>query len=187
MSLAPVVAQRRGCIVAACPGGRNQTALRIVQEAKDQLVEVTLLKRPFLLSAMAAAFTWGCTVVSAPSAAPSAVPSAASSAAPSSAIVGDGIPVCDTIPITTAPEDAFRDSPIYVANEMPTEEIKAWAQTKPGFEDLWIDRDHGGWVVVAFSTDAAARQAELANALPGIGVVAVQVDWKRADLERLQQ
>jgi hypothetical protein len=144
------------------------------------------LKRPFLLSAVAA-FAWGCTVVSAPSAVPSPLSSAVPSAASSAAIIDDAIPVCETISITTAPADAFRDSPIYVANEMPTEEIKAWAQTKPGFEDMWIDRDHGGWITVAFSTDAAARQAELEKEFPDVGVVAVAVDWDTGELASLQQ
>lgn len=103
------------------------------------------------------------------------------------AVVDQAIPVCETIPIISAPEDAFRDTPVYVANEMPTEEIQEWARTKPGFEGLWIDRDHGGWVTVAFSAEIAARQVELADEFPGVGVVAVEVDWRAADLERLQQ
>jgi hypothetical protein len=70
---------------------------------------------------------------------------------------------------------------------MPTEEVKAWAQTKPGFEEIWIDRDHGGWITVAFSSDAAARQAELPTAFPGVGVVVVEVDWDIAQLRTLQQ
>ena len=87
--------------------------------------------------------------------------------------------------IAAAPE-LYRDGPIYVANEMPTDEIRAWAEGKPGFETMWIDREHNGWVTVAFSRDAAARQAELAQAFPGVGVVAVQVDWTLAELQALQ-
>ena len=94
---------------------------------------------------------------------------------------------CADIEPISAAEDAYRDSPIYVANEMPTEEIQAWALGKPGFEDIWIDREHNGWVTVAFSEAAADRQRELAEAFPGVGVVAVEVDWTKAELEALQQ
>lgn len=140
-----------------------------VQQRKDHIVRLTV-NRPILLIAVSALTVVGCTRSGAPPVA-----------------VDKTVAVCESIPMITAPETAFRDSPIYVANEMPTEEIRAWAGTKPGFEDLWIDRDHGGWVTVAFSSDVAARQAELAQAFPDVGVVAVGVDWKKADLERLQQ
>ena len=113
---------------------------------------------------------------------------AACTAGPSRSAPSAGtVPVCASLPLIAPPEDAFRDSPIYVANEMPEDEIGEWARTRPGFEVLWIDREHAGWVVVAFSSDAEARQAELAEAFPGAGAVAIQVDWKMADLERLQQ
>ena len=97
------------------------------------------------------------------------------------------VPICESVPVITAPDTAFRDTPIYVGNEMPADEIGEWARTKPGFEQLWIDREHAGWVVVAFSSDVAVRQAELAEAFPYAGAVAIQVDWKLADLEALQQ
>jgi hypothetical protein len=108
-------------------------------------------------------------------------------ATPSTSAVGAGIQSCDQLPQISAPAEAFRDTPIYVANEMPTEEIQAWASRKDGFEALWIDRDHQGWVTVAFSKDAAARQAELEAAFPGVGAVAVLVDWTMTELEALQQ
>jgi hypothetical protein len=76
---------------------------------------------------------------------------------------------------------------VYVANEMPVEAVQAWASGKPGFEELWIDRDHNGWISVAFSRDAAARQAEIEAAFPDDGVVVVEVDWTMAELEALQQ
>jgi len=97
------------------------------------------------------------------------------------------IPRCEDVPHVNAPADWYRDSPIYVANEQPTEEIRAWAAGKPGFQELWIDRDHLGWIVVAFSVDAEARQAELEELFPDVGVVAVGVDWTMAELEELQR
>lgn len=97
------------------------------------------------------------------------------------------IPRCEDVPRISAPADWYRDSPIYVANEQPTEEIRAWATGKPGFEELWIDREHLGWIAVAFSVDAPARQAELEAQFPGVGVVAVGVDWTTAELDSLQR
>jgi hypothetical protein len=101
--------------------------------------------------------------------------------------VGGTIPSCSAVPQIAAAPQFYRDNPIYVANEMPTDAVMAWAQGKPGYEGIWIDREHNGWVSVAFSQDAAARQAEIATEFPGEGVVAVAVDWKMVELEALQQ
>lgn len=96
------------------------------------------------------------------------------------------IPRCDEVPLIAADPALYRDTPIYVGNEMPAEEIRAWAAGKPGFESIWIDREHLGWITVAFSSDAAARQAELAETFPDVGAVAVEVDWTMAELHALQ-
>jgi hypothetical protein len=112
---------------------------------------------------------------------------AACSGYPGVPAAGRAIPHCDNVPQIEAPAALYRDTPIYVENEMPTDEVTAWASTKPGFEELWIDWEHHGWITAAFSQDAAARQAELASAFPGVGVVAVAVPWTRAELEALQQ
>lgn len=101
---------------------------------------------------------------------------------------GDGkIPLCQDVPRISAPPERYRDSPVYVANEQPTEEIRAWAAHQPAFEELWIDRDHLGWVVVAFSQDADARQAELEERFPGVGVAVIGVDWTMAEMHGLQR
>ena len=97
------------------------------------------------------------------------------------------VAICSSIPRLAASPDAYADLPVYVANEMPVEEVQAWASTQPGYEAIWIDRDHNGWITVAFSQDSDARQTELASMFPGVGVVAVGVDWHMADLEALQQ
>lgn len=94
---------------------------------------------------------------------------------------------CEGIDWISAPAERYRDSPIYVANEQPTEEILAWASGQPGFEELWIDRDHLGWITVAFSADAEARQADLERLFPDVGVVALEVNWSLAELEQLQR
>lgn len=101
--------------------------------------------------------------------------------------VGGAIPRCEDVNQIAAAPELYRDEPIYVANEMPTEAVQAWGQGKPGYEGLWIDREHHGWVTVAFSQDAAARQAELAAAFPGDGVVVVEVPWTAAAMEALAE
>ncbi len=95
------------------------------------------------------------------------------------------IPACDDVPRIAAPEGAYRPTPIYVANEMPVEEVRAWAGGQPGFEAIWVDRHHQGWITLAFSEEADARQADLAGQFPGVGVVAVAVEWTAAELEAL--
>ncbi len=98
-----------------------------------------------------------------------------------------GVPRCEDVPTISAPPEAYRDRPIYVGNEQPTEELRSWAQTRPGFVDLWIDRDHLGWVTLAFSDDAETRQRELESEFPGVGVVAVEVEFDDGQLEAIQQ
>lgn len=88
--------------------------------------------------------------------------------------------------LVSAPEEWYRDEPVYVENEMPVEEIRAWAVEQPGFEDIWIDRAHNGWVSVAFSERAEERQADLEERFPGVGVVAVPVEWTEAELVALR-
>lgn len=89
--------------------------------------------------------------------------------------------------LPSAPADWYRDTPRYVGNEQPVEEVRAWAQGRPGFQEIWIDRNHNGWIGVAFTGDAAERQVELGEAFPDVGVVAVQVDWRLAELRELQR
>ncbi len=115
-------------------------------------------------------------------------PAVGPSASPTAALVADdSIPRCEDVPQISAPAEWYRDSPIYVANEQPKEEIRAWAAGKPGFEEIWLDRDHLGWITVAFSEEAEARQRELEERFPDVGVVAVGVDWTMAELEALQR
>src|SRR3546814_13354536 len=89
-----------------------------------------------------------------------------------------GLQRCPTeMTLASAPEDWYRDEPVYGGNSMPVEEVRAWAVDPPGFEGIWIDRAHNGWVSVAFSEGAEERQADLAKQFPGVGVVAVPVAW----------
>jgi hypothetical protein len=106
-------------------------------------------------------------------------------------VLGDAppqtVPRCEDVPLISAPAHLYAGSPIYVGNEMPTDEIRSWAASKPGFEDIWIDRDNHGWITLAFSRDAEARQAELRDRFPDAGAVVVAVGWTKAQLEALQQ
>ena len=97
------------------------------------------------------------------------------------------IPRCEDVPFISAPAEAYRDTPIYVGNEMPIDDIREWAIRQPGYADIWIDRAHNGWVTVAFSQDAAARQRDLDREFPDVGAVTVQVPWTGAQLEALQR
>lgn len=113
---------------------------------------------------------------------------APSEGAPASApaLVGS-FPRCEDVPPITAPADWYRESPIYVGNEMPVDAVQAWASRQPGFQELWIDRQHNGWITVGFSSDAEVRQADLEREFPDVGVVAVNMDRTSAELEALQQ
>jgi len=102
------------------------------------------------------------------------------------AAASNGFPSCEEVSVITAPPGAYRDTPIYVENEMPIEEVQAWAATQPGYEGIWIDRDHNGWLTVAFSENAADRQADLESMFPDNGVVAVEVDYTADQLAALQ-
>jgi len=98
-----------------------------------------------------------------------------------------GLQRCDPDAGWQAADPSFyRDEPIYVGNEAPVDEVRAWAAARPGYEDIWIDRDHNGWISVGFSQDAATRQSELEAEFPGVGVVAVEVAATSAELEALR-
>lgn len=100
---------------------------------------------------------------------------------------GDVILRCDEVSRPTTDPSLYGDTPKYVGNEMPVEEVRNWASRYPEFVDIWIDREHNGWVTAAFSDNVAERQAEIEEEFPGEGVVAVAVDWTQSDLSDLQQ
>lgn len=113
-------------------------------------------------------------------------------ATPSTGGVGgqpDSLPIarCEDVPSISAPDDRYRDEPVYVGNEQPTEAVRAWAAGRPGYQEIWLDREHNGWITVAFSQGAAVRQEELEAEFPDVGVVAVDVDWTMDELMRLQE
>ena len=122
-----------------------------------------------------------------PVAAESAGASPGPSASPSAGPSATGVPMCSDVPEIDLSAAPFRDTPIYIGNEQPTDALRRWARQQPGFQDIWIDRDHLGWVVLAFDKDAEARQADLEREFPGVGAVAIGVDWTTTELDGLQQ
>ena len=95
-------------------------------------------------------------------------------------------PHCEEVPGISAPEELYRQTPIYVGNEMPVEEVQAWAESQPGFGAIWIDRDHNGWVTVGFTEDVEQRQADIEELFPDDGVVAVALQHSPTELQSLQ-
>ncbi len=104
-------------------------------------------------------------------------------------MVGDlpfGVSRCWDVRLISADESQYRDEPVYTGDDWPTARVLAWAQSKPGFEEMWIDGLHNNWVTVAFSQDADLRQAELAERFPGEGVVVIAVEWGQDRLGKLR-
>ena len=96
------------------------------------------------------------------------------------------LPNCGDIDVPYAPEDWYADTPIYVGNEAPIDEIRAFAQGLDGFRDVWYDRAHHGWIGVGFTdADVVAHQASLEAKFPGVGVVAVDMPYTTTELEAL--
>ena len=89
-------------------------------------------------------------------------------------LAAHGLDWCEALEYPRAPDDAYRDEPVYVGNEQPTEAVQAWAATKPGYQSLWLDRERQGWITLGFSEGVEARQAELREEFPDVGVVAVR-------------
>jgi hypothetical protein len=99
----------------------------------------------------------------------------------------DVVPWCEEVPEVAAPESVYRDTPVYVANEQPVEQVQAWAAEQGAFEQLMVDRDHNGWIVLVFSSgDRAQLQAAVEQAFPDEGVAVAVVDRTRAELEAIQ-
>lgn len=98
------------------------------------------------------------------------------------------LPMCLEIGPPTAPEDWYADTPIYVGNEMPSDEVRVFAEGLGGYQSYWIDRDHHGWIGVGFVKDAdvAAYQSVLEAEFPGVGVVAVAMPWTAQELEEIR-
>jgi hypothetical protein len=115
--------------------------------------------------------------------APSPTMTPSTSAEPGSMI----LPRCYESALPAADPSLYRDTPKYVGNEMPVDAVREWASQYPDFVDVWIDRDHNGWVAAGFTGDVSERQAELEEMFPGDGVVAIHLEWTEADLADLER
>lgn len=138
------------------------------------------------LVAIALLFAAGC----GPAAAPPGS-GASPSTAPTEQHAADALPMCDDVRGPEAAADWYRDATIAMEGEESPGfvTITNWARRQPGFEELWIDRaNHNGWLTLAFSHDAEARQHDLiAAGFADNKVVAVGVPWTMAQMEDLRQ
>lgn len=98
----------------------------------------------------------------------------------------DVVPRCRDIELPTADPSFYRDTPKYVGNEMPVDEVRQWASQHPEFVEVWIDREHNGWVAAGFTGEVADRQEEIEEEFPDDGVVAVELQWTEAELAELE-
>ena len=95
-------------------------------------------------------------------------------------------PVCRDLPELAAPPEAYQNGPPHVPDQTAKAEVEAWAESQPAYEGIWTDRDdHDGWISVAFSRAAEARQRDLEEEFPDVRAVAVPVERTRAELEAL--
>lgn len=113
-------------------------------------------------------------------------PAGAGQDAPERAGEEGGIARCDELAPVEVPDELVADSPVYVGNEQPVEEVMAWAADRPGFAEVWVDRDRNGWVVVGVTEELEATRAAAAQAFPDDGVVVVQVERSLDELLALQ-
>ena len=96
------------------------------------------------------------------------------------------LPMCADTPYVSAPADWYRDTPLYVSNEMPRDEVGAFASQLDGYQNIWVDRDHHGWVTVGFyGVDVELHQAALEAEFPDVGVVAVELPYTASELNEL--
>ena len=99
----------------------------------------------------------------------------------------ESLPMCREVDRPTAPEDWYADSPVYVGDEMPIEEVRRFAAGFVGYQNIWIDPRHNGWISVGFvDGDVAAYQTALEEEFPGVGVVAVELPYSHAQLDVIQ-
>ena len=100
---------------------------------------------------------------------------------------GGSLPRCSDLESVAVPEELFGDTPVYVGNEQPVEEVQAWASSYESFQEVWIDRDHNGWLVVGFTGDVEEVRAAAAERFPDDGVVVVEVERSLDELLALQE
>ena len=99
-----------------------------------------------------------------------------------------GFPSCVDAVTVTADAALYRDEPRYGNAVDLIDQVRVWASGQAGFQDLWLDRDHHGWVHVGFhgaDVDIAGLQHQVAQEFPGEGVVVVALPYTLAELQDL--
>lgn len=99
-----------------------------------------------------------------------------------------GFPSCVDAATITADAALYRDEPRYGNATELVAEVRAWASGLTGFEELWLDREHNGWVTIGFhgaDLDIADLQEQVAEEFPGEGVVVVAVPYTLDELQSL--
>lgn len=99
----------------------------------------------------------------------------------------DLLPRCDELAEVAPPADVVANGPVYVGNEQPIEEVRAWAEPRPGFAEIWIDRDRNGWLVVGFTEQVDQAREEAAERFGDDGVAVVEVERGLDELLALQE
>lgn len=100
-----------------------------------------------------------------------------------------GIPPCEDSPRIRAEDSAYRDSPVYGNAQELVEQVQAWGAGRPGYAELWLDRERNGWITVGFTKEADLDElrGEAEQRWPGEGIVLVQVPHTTAELEGLSR
>ena len=97
-------------------------------------------------------------------------------------------PSCEDRPTISGDPALYRDTPRYGNAMELSQAVSAWASGVDGFEQLWHDREHHGWVTVGVhDADVDALQDEVAERFPGEGVVVVEVPYTHAELEAVRE
>lgn len=100
-----------------------------------------------------------------------------------------GFPRCDWRKTLVADPSAYRAEPVYAnggGNDL-MEQVSAWASEHGAEPELWIDREHNGWLHVGTTHgDAEALQAQVEKDFPGAGIAIVDVPHSSAELRDLQ-
>ncbi len=95
-------------------------------------------------------------------------------------------PICDPLVWREAPDDWYRDEPVYRDLQYLKLEVGVYAATLEGFEAVWTNRARHNWIHVGFvDTNILERQRDLEVAFPGEGIVAVELDYSAAELNAL--
>ncbi len=97
------------------------------------------------------------------------------------------VTLCATLVWPSAPAAWYRAEPVYGDATALIDQVELFATTLEGYERIWVDMAHNGWVTVGFvGSDVVERQRQLETAFPDAGVVAVEMSHSVEQLEALR-